>query len=51
MFHYLHGYHPDIWKGYEKRCVLRKEDGIRFVQCATTPENYRFNEVTNINRG
>ena len=45
MLHFLHAYTPQLWAGYEKNGLIGPADGIRFVQCAHTPEEEGFNRI------
>lgn len=44
-FTYFHCYTEDLWPGYEKRGLLRRNFGIRFPQSIDLPESQKFNAL------
>ena len=45
MFVYLHCYMPETWDAQVKAGLVRKEDGIRFVQAIELEEQNKFNNL------
>ncbi len=43
MLTFYHCYAEDLWEGYEKNGLLRKNFGIRFPQSIDLPEDQKFN--------
>ncbi len=45
MFTYFHCYLPETWEAQIKAGLINQSSGVRFVQCATVPEDKSFNRL------
>ncbi len=45
MFHFLHGYDPVLWAGYEKHGLIGEHDGVRLVMSHHIPDELKFNQL------